>query len=316
MGMASTTKTAVGGVDINKNFMHGYQIHGDGAGPWQLSEPESTALITYVLDHQEIAAILVYGHHDTLSKPWGENGRDKAGAPKQLAEGDVELYSKMSEAFVEITKLKGTSQPNWDGSFVAWAYAQYGVPAFSTPLWSRPEPAKEETPNGDDAKEESSQQNEGDEPSPPSMRGNFDRQAMMDEFDTDGDGELSDSEREKFRDSMQERFGDRRGGGQRGQRGGSRRGGPPHGEEASVDDSSSDSDLTPSGIGDISQETLDELLAAAKAAGYPVTDEMMADISPEDVEQYAKMSGVKIRRIKSEKGGKSSPKEDVAWLRV
>jgi len=134
----------VGGVDLNKNFMHGYLFHGDGAGAWQLSESESKALADFVLTHQEIATIIVYGHHDTLSTPMEEDGKDKAGAPKKLDEGDVELYKQVSDRFIEITSLKNTTQPNWDGSFVAWAYAQYGVPAFSTPLWSRPEPEQQD----------------------------------------------------------------------------------------------------------------------------------------------------------------------------
>ena len=313
-GDGDYNEDGLGGVDLNKNFMHGYQFHGDGAGHWQLSESESKALAEFVLSHQEIASIIVYGQHDTLSKPFVENGKDMAGAPKKLAEEDVELYKIISEKFVELTALKDVEQPNWDGSFVAWSYAQYGVPAFSTPLWSRPEPVKEEQPDTDDANEENNPQNEEGELSPTSMRGNFDRKAMMEKFDADGDGELSDSEREKFRDSMQGSFDGRKGGGQRGQRGGSRRGGPSHGEEASADDSSSDSHLTPSGIGDVSQETLDELLAAAKASGYPVTDEMMEGLTPEDIEQYAKMSGIKIRRIKSNKGDNASPRGDVAWL--
>ena len=64
--------------------MQGYLFHGDGAGAWQLSESESKALADFVLSHQEIATIIVYGHHDTLSIPMKEDGKDKAGAPKKL----------------------------------------------------------------------------------------------------------------------------------------------------------------------------------------------------------------------------------------
>ena len=238
----------LGGVDLNKNFMHGYQIHSDGAGPWQLSERESKALADFVLQHQEIAAIVVYGQHDTLSIPLTENGKNKAGAPKKIDAGDVELYKQVSERFNELISLKNTTQPDWDGSFVAWAYAQYGVPAFSTPLWSRPEPVQEDADDSEDAgtvKQQSEQNNEN---------------IVIEEID------------------------------------------------------SSTEELTPSGVGDISQETLDELLQAADAAGFPVTDEMMAEITPEQVEQYVKMSGIKIRRIKKSVTSKGSSSDEIAWL--
>ena len=291
-----------GGVHINKNFMHGYTIHGDGAGPWQLSEPESKALINFAFEHQEIAAVLVYGHHDTLSKAWGENGNDKAGAPKKLHQGDVELYSKISESFVEITGLKGTAQPNWDGSFVAWAYAQFGVPAFSTPLWTRPDPVGEED-KGDESNNASGEQNEASD-----NRDNADQR----ELDA-----VSSASMAEYANRSGEQRGPRSGAGgpPRGRPGGGPpRGGGPRGGSSPSTDSSSEGNLTPSGIGDISQETLDELLQAAEAAGYPVNEEMMQEISASDVEQFAKMAGVEIRRVKGNKGKKSNSGEEAKWL--
>ncbi|MDP6693568.1 MAG: M14 family metallopeptidase, partial [Phycisphaerales bacterium] len=223
----------IGGVDLNKNFMHGYKYHGDGSGPWQLSEPETKALIKFVLQHQQIAAIVVYGQHDTLSNPLKESGKNDAGAPNTIDKDDEKVYEKVSESFVELTGLKNVDQPNWDGSFVAWAYAQYGVPAFSTPLWGRPK---------------------------------------------------TDKGSETIEDTIENK-------------------------DAEVNDV-----LTPSAVGDISQETLDELLKAAEAAGFPVTEEMMAEITPEMIEQYAKMSGVQVKRVAKETNGKASPKGDAAWL--
>jgi hypothetical protein len=219
---------AIGGVDINKNFMHGYQYHGDGAGVWQLSEAESKALADFVFAHQEIAFILVYGRHDTLSKPFKETGKDQAGAPKTLHTGDVELYEKISESFTEFTDLKNINQPNWNGSFVAWAYAQFGVPAFSTPLWGLPE--------GDDNSENS-------------------------------DNEETES-----------------------------------------------SELTPSGVGDIAQETIDELTEAAIAKGYIQEDEMEAEITAEEIEMYCKMMGIEVKRINTSSGNKEKSTGDGAWL--
>ncbi|MDP7008790.1 MAG: M14 family zinc carboxypeptidase [Phycisphaerales bacterium] len=230
-GDGEFNEDGIGGVDINKNFMHGYVSHGDGAGPWQLSEPESKALLDFVLDHQEISAVVVYGQHDTLTNPLKENGNDDAGAPKTVSKEDEKIYEQISKTFVEITELKEVDHPNWDGSFVAWAYAQFGVPAFSTPLWSRP------------SSEDSS---ENEEAKPVAVK--------------------------------------------------------------------KDTNLTPSDVGDISQETVDELLQAAEAAGFPVTEEMMAEITPDMIERYAKMSGVQVKKVTSDSRGISQSKGETAWL--
>ena len=313
-GDGKFNEDSVGGVDINKNFMHGYVYHQDGAGPWQLSEPESKALIDFVFSHQEIAAIVVYGQHDTLSKPLKENGKDEAGAPKTIDKADEEFYGKLSKTFVELTGLKNVDQPSWDGSFVAWAYAQYGVPAFSTPLWSRPNPLEEGKESNENATAQpnetvSSHGSGQDRPG----RGGFDRDAMIAEFDTDGDGELSGDERTAFRESMQDRFG---GGGRPG--GGGGRPGGRRGPDNSSDDSSTQStgssNLTPSNVGNIAQETLDELMQAAQAAGYPITEETMAEITPEQVEQYAKMAGVQVRHVKQGGSENKSESNDAKWL--
>ena len=298
----------IGGVDLNENFMHGYNYHGDGSGPWQLSEPETRALIEFVLAHQEIAAIVVYGHHDTLSKPLKQTGNDAAGAPKTIDSADEKVYEKISETFVEITGLKEVEQPNWDGSFVAWAYAQFGVPSFSSPLWSRPEPEKTETEIETDEEDDAANEDnaeDGRQGQGRGMRGGrMDRQAMMDNFDADGDGELNEDERSEMRESMRERWGGRQG----------RRGRQDGTAQAEQDSTASSSDLTPSGIGDISQETIDELLQAAEAAGLPVSDEMMAEMTPEMVERYAKRSGVQIRRVSDSSDDASSSTGDIAWL--
>ena len=162
-----------------------------------------------------------------------------AGAPKKLAEEDVELYKIISEKFVELTALKDVEQPNWDGSFVAWSYAQYGVPSFSTSLWSRPKV--------EDTKEVDKESKDSKEPS---------------------------------------------------------------------EDSTQNEELTPSGVGDISQETMDELFEAAVAAGYIDAGEAREEITPtlEETEMYCKMMGIEIKRVKNSKDKKNSTSEEAKWL--
>ncbi|MHC4218391.1 MAG: M14 family metallopeptidase [Planctomycetota bacterium] len=234
----------LGGVDLNMNYMHGYQAHAFGAGPYQVSEPESLALLEYVLAHQNIAVVLTYGLHDNLSKPPDGKGTYPSGAPKNIDTKDVGLYKHISERFGAITGLEKAANDKSDGAFFAWAYAQFGVPSFTTPLWSRPQAEGKK---------------EGDGPGAAEPGG----------------------------------------------------GGGGGGEDGD------DGDLTPSGIGDISQETLDELRASAEARGFEISDEMLTQLTPQMVESFAQRSGIKIRRVKGDKAaaaGKARNKDDAAWL--
>ena len=304
-----------GGVDLNMNFMHGYEAHADGAGRHQLSEPESLALLKYALDHQTIAAVVVYGRHDTLSTPISESGRAPSGAPNTIEKDDEAMYEMISERFVEVTGLQEPEQPDWGGSFVAWAYGQYGVPAFSTPLWSLPNPEP-----GDDsaAGQDGTSATPGDPAGGPG--GRFDGGDFMEEFDIDGDGELNDDERTAAREAMRRRLGTHnhspgganrpggRGGEARGGRGGrGSRGGRGGGGRGGGGGGGGGEKLTPSGIGDISMETMQELRQWALDQGYPVPDDdsMMSRMTPQMVEGFAKQAGIEIRRVAKDDGGGS-----------
>lgn len=55
-----------GGVDINRNFMHQYPYYEGDAGRYMTSEAETRALLEFVLQHKNIAAILTFGESDNL----------------------------------------------------------------------------------------------------------------------------------------------------------------------------------------------------------------------------------------------------------
>lgn len=99
------------------------------------------------------------------------------------------------------------------------------------------------------------------------------------------------------------------------------------GDEASTDKQSEPdtSGLTPSGVGDISQETIDELMVAYEAmTGEPVDESMKSQVTPEMIEGFAAQAGIVVRRItiqepeaetKSEKKPKGKKQSDDAkWL--
>jgi hypothetical protein len=58
-----------GGVDLDRNFQHAYPYWERDAGPHMVSEPESRALMDFVIAHRNIGAILTYGHSDNLVTP-------------------------------------------------------------------------------------------------------------------------------------------------------------------------------------------------------------------------------------------------------
>jgi hypothetical protein len=213
----------VGGLDLNMNFMHGYPEHADGAGAYPLSAPEALGLVDFAIAHPRITTILVLDKHDTLTSPPSTGGTHKSGTPKVVVQDDVDLYRVISEKFKATTGLEDLPGGGaWDGTFLGWAYAQYGVPVFATSLWTIP---------GEKAPDE-------DKPT------------------TTDDG------------------------------------------------------LTPSPVGDISMETLEELREAAKAQGQEVNDEMISQLTPEMVERFATMAGVEVQRVTTTAVAPSTPKDD------
>lgn len=151
----------LGGVELDMNFMHQWPEHADGAGDYPLSAPEALALAQWMLDRPNIAATLVFGPHDTLVKIPDAGKMDITGeAPVGIENGDKAIYEKISEVFKEITGMKAAPSADSKGAFHAWAYAQYGVPSFSTPVWVRPDQLEsEKKEGGDDATPEAAPTN-------------------------------------------------------------------------------------------------------------------------------------------------------------
>jgi hypothetical protein len=63
-----------GGVDLNRNFQHEYPYWQRDAGPYMVSEPESRALMDFVIAHRNIGAILTFGLSDNLVTPPDSRG--------------------------------------------------------------------------------------------------------------------------------------------------------------------------------------------------------------------------------------------------
>jgi hypothetical protein len=63
-----------GGTDLNRNFLHQYPYFSPDAGRHMASEPETRALLEYVLKRRNIAAILAFGESDNLIAAAGRAG--------------------------------------------------------------------------------------------------------------------------------------------------------------------------------------------------------------------------------------------------
>lgn len=112
-------------------------------------------------------------------------------------------------------------------------------------------------------------------------------------------------------------------------KGGENVGDDDSGDEPAAMSEADEPKLTPSPIGDISQETLDELAKAyQEMTGEAVDQSMIASITPEMVEQFAAQAGIEIQRVEPEDEGvsqdnapkkkskdKKKPKsEEAKWL--
>lgn len=150
-----------GFVDLDRNFMHLWPEHdtAGGAGPYQLSEPESLALAKFVFEHTNIAMAITYGRHDNMINVPDHRGRDtNRRIVTGIDEGDKALYDELSKLFKETTEQKRAPKEDIAGSFHAWLYAQRGVPSVATVVWGRPDVEKpktdEEADNGEAPREE------------------------------------------------------------------------------------------------------------------------------------------------------------------
>lgn len=63
-----------GGVDLDRNFQHDYPYWEPDAGAHMVSEPESRALMDFVIGRRNIAAIVTFGHSDNLVTPPSASG--------------------------------------------------------------------------------------------------------------------------------------------------------------------------------------------------------------------------------------------------
>lgn len=158
--------SAGGGIDLEMNFPGRWPEFTEGAGRYALCEPEARALARWMLDRASIAAVLVYGPGDTLVTIPPAGRFDITGqVPTGIEEGDKAAYEAVSKLFKDATGMTGAPTSDMNGTLQAWAYTNYGVLSFQTPVWVRPDLVKKEAAKEGEAKEDEKKE-DGKAPEP------------------------------------------------------------------------------------------------------------------------------------------------------
>lgn len=132
-----------GGVDFNRNMTFNYEQFGQSAGPWQVSEPESRAVVDWLFDNQQICMILSFGTEDNIRHPWkDDHGRLKF---ESAEKDDISMLDYIAKQAVDIIGSENApDSPAGRGGFADWAYFHYGAWSISTRAWWIPEVKPEE----------------------------------------------------------------------------------------------------------------------------------------------------------------------------
>lgn len=137
-----------GGVNFNKNFTHQYKFFETGSGFHQVSEQETRAVVDFIYNHPNIAAVFSFSPNDNLIKPWepskkpGNDKKEERGRKPvtTVDKDDAAYYKNISEEFKEITGLSELPlSESADGAFNPWAYYHFGRWSFSVPTWWPPD---------------------------------------------------------------------------------------------------------------------------------------------------------------------------------
>ncbi|MCA9279788.1 MAG: hypothetical protein H6815_09400 [Phycisphaeraceae bacterium] len=141
-GDGEYAEDATGSMIVDTQFPHLWPEFSEGAGRFPLDYPSANALARYIESNRNIAAVVVYGPRDTVTKIPDAGKFDVSGrVPTGIERGDEDLYKAVSKSFGEITHIKSThdaiEKGFGEGSFAGWTYAHMGIPTFATPVWVR-----------------------------------------------------------------------------------------------------------------------------------------------------------------------------------
>ncbi len=127
-----------GGVNINRNFTFDYRPFTEESGDYAASEPETRAIVDFIFDHPQIAAVLHFGLGNNLSDP---ETFDPRKATERIigswSAKDVEVAKFVSSIYNRSVSSLGSAPKlaSSGGDFSNTAYYHHGKYSFVTPVW-------------------------------------------------------------------------------------------------------------------------------------------------------------------------------------
>lgn len=122
-----------GGVDLNRNFQHKYPYYTPDAGPHMVSEPETRAVMDYMLKRRNVAAILTFGASDNLI---GAPTAQGALAPAQA----LDLLTFADASIADARRVGTFQNPNQNQGFFGFGFGGRGGPPPQTRPPGQPAP--------------------------------------------------------------------------------------------------------------------------------------------------------------------------------
>ncbi len=100
-GDGLVNEDAAGGVDIARNFTWRFEEHVPACGRWPASEPETRAILDFLLADERVAVVVELGDAETIAgmPNWG-------GTWSQLPDPDVALINGLREGFPKTEKAR------------------------------------------------------------------------------------------------------------------------------------------------------------------------------------------------------------------
>jgi len=140
-GINIKNKKMTWGLDFNRNYPFGWfsEVRQPGAGAYPLSNPETKAMVDFVLSHNNICGVLT--HHTSggvILYPPGTKPENKAHY------GDMQIFKaigkmgteEMGYHCVNIFDSFMIDQENYSsGAFDDWCYQDQGIYAYTVELW-------------------------------------------------------------------------------------------------------------------------------------------------------------------------------------
>lgn len=132
-----------GGAAINKNFTYNYDYFGVGSGVNQASEPETRALIDFVIDHQNILMTVNFSKYDNLHENWSANKvlvneyKRPLEAFDKMPKEDVDGYKLFTHLWQQEHKdWQVKAENRGQGTFHDWAYFHGGRWSIASNGWN------------------------------------------------------------------------------------------------------------------------------------------------------------------------------------